>query len=207
MRTAGETVGCWKILAFDHKRKYPGNKGHLCYYQVCCTHCGQQRLKTVTTMRQRCGNCYLLPRGQTGFNKLLGIYRRNSAKQDRPFRLSVEQFKALTSAPCFYCGFPPTKLCIRMNKNGTPGPEWGRYAYNGIDRIDNDAGYVEGNCIPCCELCNRAKNSLGFDLFSRHLRAVYARILAGQLPALLQESTQTSNSLPPATGRSESIVT
>jgi len=29
--------------------------------------------------------------------------------------------------------------------------------YQGIDRINNNVGYESGNCVPCCNICNRAK--------------------------------------------------
>lgn len=39
------------------------------------------------------------------------------------------------------------------------------YTYNGIDRVNNDIGYIKNNCIPCCKICNRAKNSMSYDDF------------------------------------------
>lgn len=42
----------------------------------------------------------------------------------------------LTSKPCFYCQLP-------LGKTGI-----------GLDRIDNARGYVDGNVLPCCTLCN-----------------------------------------------------
>jgi hypothetical protein len=39
------------------------------------------------------------------------------------------------------------------------------FRYNGIDRIHNDIGYVEYNCVPCCIICNRAKNSMPYEDF------------------------------------------
>jgi hypothetical protein len=31
---------------------------------------------------------------------------------------------------------------------------------NGIDRIDSKLGYVEGNVVSCCKICNSAKGDL-----------------------------------------------
>ena len=41
----------------------------------------------------------------------------------------------------------------------------GDFIYSGIDRKDNEIGYTLKNCVPCCIICNRAKNSLSFDEF------------------------------------------
>lgn len=39
------------------------------------------------------------------------------------------------------------------------------YAYNGIDRMDNSKGYVDGNVLPCCSICNHAKHVMNYDDF------------------------------------------
>ena len=38
--------------------------------------------------------------------------------------------------------------------------EWDGYKYNGIDRVDNEKGYEEGNVVPCCKICNVAKHDM-----------------------------------------------
>lgn len=43
------------------------------------------------------------------------------------------------------------------------------FKYNGLDRIDNSVGYTEDNCVPCCAVCNRAKNSMGYNEFIEYL--------------------------------------
>jgi hypothetical protein len=51
-----------------------------------------------------------------------------------------------------FCGFCP--------KSNT-----GFYILNGIDRINNNRGYEEGNVVSCCKTCNRAKDILSVDEF------------------------------------------
>jgi hypothetical protein len=41
----------------------------------------------------------------------------------------------------------------------------GSFTYNGIDRKDNAAGYVEGNVVPCCKTCNYVKKSMLYGDF------------------------------------------
>lgn len=64
------------------------------------------------------------------------------------------------------------------NKNGisTETIEKSTIYVNGVDRIDNLVGYTDGNCVPCCQSCNIAKNSFSVEEFtkqteSRHLLA------------------------------------
>jgi len=62
----------------------------------------------------------------------------------------------LTTSPCFYCGTPPSQ---RKRSPGQVG-EHATYVYNGVDRVDNEVGYVAENCVPCCWRCNKAKGSM-----------------------------------------------
>jgi hypothetical protein len=38
-----------------------------------------------------------------------------------------------------------------------------RYHQNGIDRKDNEMGYIMGNCFPCCGNCNYFKNKFDYN--------------------------------------------
>jgi len=56
--------------------------------------------------------------------------------------ITYDEYAVLISQLCFYCG---GKL-----------PEVG----HGIDRVNSDIGYTQGNVRPCCTHCNRAKSSM-----------------------------------------------
>ena len=56
--------------------------------------------------------------------------------------ISFDQYQELVSQPCAYCGGAL--------------PETG----HGLDRINSEIGYVQGNVRPCCTTCNVAKNDL-----------------------------------------------
>ena len=45
--------------------------------------------------------------------------------------------------------------------------------YNGLDRVNNGLGYVEGNVVPCCETCNTAKQNLDLPAFFEWVQRVY----------------------------------
>jgi hypothetical protein len=56
-----------------------------------------------------------------------------------PFHLSYEQFLTFWNGKCHYCG----EQIIGI----------------GIDRIDSSKGYEMSNCLPCCSICNKMKNT------------------------------------------------
>lgn len=66
--------------------------------------------------------------------------KRTQAKnRGLDFTISYEEFSEIVSRECFYCnGF---------FKNGLVG----------LDRIDSNIGYVQGNLVPCCRTCNTTK--------------------------------------------------
>jgi len=88
------------------------------------------------------------------------MYRRDAIRRGLSFSLSLEAFRALTSAQCHYCGNGPQS--VLENSKGYNGA----YAYNGIDRLDNDAGYTLENSVTCCKLCNRMKYTMSEEHFA-----------------------------------------
>jgi hypothetical protein len=68
--------------------------------------------------------------------------------------ITFNEWKSLINNPCFYCA---GEL-----------PQTG----GGIDRRDSSLGYVEGNCRPCCTVCNIAKNDLTEEEFRTWLLKV-----------------------------------
>lgn len=66
-----------------------------------------------------------------------------------------DYYNYLLSQPCFYC----------ENKfnNGA----------RGIDRINSTLSYTKNNCVSCCIICNRMKNSLSITDFYKHLKKIY----------------------------------
>jgi len=67
--------------------------------------------------------------------------KRRAAKSGQVWNVTFEAFDKLLSKCCHYCGG-------QLNGTGC-----------GLDRIDNDEGYVETNVVPCCKQCNIVKNS------------------------------------------------
>jgi len=58
------------------------------------------------------------------------------------FTLAKKEYLDLISKPCHYCSgfFPKTQVGI------------------GLDRINNDLGYIKDNVLSCCYTCNSTRN-------------------------------------------------
>ena len=76
------------------------------------------------------------------------------------FELSIEQFEYVTKQNCYICGKENTEI----HKNG-------------IDRLDNDIGYILENCRPCCTECNFMKGIYSYDVFIEKLKLIYNKHL------------------------------
>jgi hypothetical protein len=48
--------------------------------------------------------------------------------------------------------------------------------HNGIDRVDNDKGYISDNCVPCCWKCNNMKNTMKQKDFINHIISIYKKM-------------------------------
>ncbi len=84
--------------------------------------------------------------------KTMRHYTAKSKKKDREMAMTLEMFEALQEQSCYLCG------------RAGPG---------GVDRFDNDIGYVEGNLRPCCSVCNYAKLTSKKDEFVLHCERIF----------------------------------
>lgn len=99
---------------------------------------------------------------EAGFRATLRVYKYSAKERGLDFSLSEDCFRDITQSECTYCGEKPSQFQTRFSE----------FKYNGIDRVDNSLGYVEGNCVPCCKLCNRMKDVLSVDDFKDHIRTI-----------------------------------
>lgn len=74
------------------------------------------------------------------------IYKKNAQRTKRVFTLQFEEFEKIINLPCHYCG---------------------KIAPSGIDRKNNNEGYISENSLPCCWDCNFAKRSTEYESFIR----------------------------------------
>lgn len=97
--------------------------------------------------------------GESALNNLFGKYKARAEQRGHDFKLSKERFRELTSANCHYCGVVPSQSAY------SNGYRTSDYTYNGIDRKDNNEGYIEGNVLTCCKDCNFSKRDMSYEKF------------------------------------------
>lgn len=78
-------------------------------------------------------------------------YQYDARYRNIPFNLTFEDFCKLFSQPCWYCAQDKV----------------------GLDRIDNNQGYVVINVISCCSTCNKMKSTLSYEDFTSHIKKIY----------------------------------
>ena len=67
-------------------------------------------------------------------------------------------FKEHFTMPCYHCGVTP------VMRNGE---------LNGLDRINNNIGYVVSNVVSCCGPCNIMRGTMSMDHFKEQIRNIY----------------------------------
>lgn len=97
---------------------------------------------------------------------ILSYYKRNAKMRNLEWSLSPEVFTRLVTGDCFYCGAPPRNAKVS-----------GRVIqYSGVDRVRNELGYIEPNCVSCCTTCNKAKLAMSLDEFRTWVLRVAKRM-------------------------------
>lgn len=99
---------------------------------------------------------------EAGFRAVLRVYKYSARERGFDFSLSRETFEELTTSNCVYCGITPCQFQTRFSD----------FKYNGIDRVDNTLGYTEDNCVTCCKICNRMKDTLTVEDFKEHIKTI-----------------------------------
>ena len=74
-------------------------------------------------------------------------YKARAKRENIDFHLSFIDFDFIVKQNCYICN-----ISGKENKLG-------------IDRLNNNKGYVHNNVAPCCFNCNRAKNDMDITEF------------------------------------------
>jgi len=92
-------------------------------------------------------------------------YERNAELKQLDFHLTKEGFYDIVKQNCSYCGI--------MQEKG----------FNGIDRVDSTLGYVVGNCVSSCAMCNFMKKCLDKQTFLQRIEHIlsYNKFVEGKL--------------------------
>jgi len=98
---------------------------------------------------------YFLKRQWIYDNTLKGCfstYKKSAKRRDLDFKITIDYFKKFWKKSCSYCG--------------------GEIKSIGLDRIDNNKGYIVGNLCSCCYICNISKRKLSQEDFINLCRKV-----------------------------------
>jgi hypothetical protein len=179
-----DMVGCkfgrLTVVRFAGRRYY--RDGSYRSVWECMCDCGNpepvQRIQSSLTQKQTvsCG-CWSSEKQSircrksgTAFRDLWFSYKKGARNRGLEWTITEEQFKEITSAPCYYTGRPPVQEArssagnknLKFTHNIQP---YEVYLYNGIDRLDNTKGYTVENCVACCEEANFAKCTMTQNAF------------------------------------------
>ena len=140
-------TGCKELLPIT---EFHRNKSKSSGYNNKCKSCRSYHLKVYYA-----NNKELYSSKRKNINSKYTLLKSTAKKRNIYLDLTIEEYKEINSNPCHYCG------------GGLP--EVG-YA---LDRIDSDKGYTKDNVLPCCKLCNQAKNSLSMEEFKQLIVTIY----------------------------------
>lgn len=165
----GQRFGKLLVVKFDHIIK--GSS-----FWECLCDCGKTAIVSKTSLdsgTKSCGcnrNQRRLLNGENAFNRLYDTYRFRAKYRNFEFEFTKDEFRSITQKNCFYCGIEPFQVA-RPTINF-----FGDYIYNGIDRIDSSKGYTKENSVPCCGICNIAKNKYTKEFFVDWIKRAYDNI-------------------------------
>lgn len=172
---AGEVFGRLTVSS-QYRIQNSGKKSRAEW--MCNCSCGNNVWVKTNSLKngntQSCG-CFRLEKsrkeyGESSKNRVLRRYKNDAKKRGYEFSITKESFLEITSKNCSYCNEPPSNI-------QNDGESYGEFIYTGIDRLDNKKGYIEGNCIPCCRICNMAKGEMSREDFLTHISKIYYNIL------------------------------
>ncbi|HET8689516.1 MAG TPA: hypothetical protein VFM18_23135, partial [Methanosarcina sp.] len=111
-----------------------------------------------------------------GYRLAMKRIKNDARSAGRVFEIDLEDFKTISQLPCHYCGSPPSNVLTYKSNAGIFTRE---FIYTGMDRVDNSIGYVLTNVVPCCIICNRAKNNMPYDDFIAWIARLSERNIHG----------------------------
>lgn len=187
----GKQFGRWQVIS-----RAANARNKMTRWNCVCS-CGTAKvvhaIHLTNGVSTKCKSCY---HGRYGVPDLEAVVRhrysgyKSAAKTARrKFELSLDIFRSLCISVCFYCGEPPS-----TNKHGIRKPKHQKKApLNGIDRLDNNSGYIESNCVPCCTECNMMKKAKSVQSFISRCISIARYQEEKELPRTNGEMNMTLN--------------
>lgn len=134
-------------------------------WTVECSGCGRTTTTTWQAIRLKgCFTCSMMrtrkDEEHVNATTRMHSWKKGAAVRGLEWGLTFEHVKEIVRSPCHYCGIVRGNSTRKRNYTHT---------YNGPDRVDNSLGYTIDNVVPCCGICNRAKQAMSYDDFVRWL--------------------------------------
>ncbi len=111
-----------------------------------CTGCNHIFTNEELLENDQCKKCYKNSQKNVDnykqkdlFEEKICAYKTRAITRNLEFTLSESECYKLFSKKCYYCGYINQELGV------------------GIDRSNNNKGYIKSNCVPCCFQCNVMK--------------------------------------------------
>lgn len=140
--------------------------GHLEAQSHAICDCGKKCVIQNVSVRKgntkNCG-CRLSQRSlDRKYAYLVAQIRCRNRRFSQRYEFSIEQIKYLVHLPCLYCGRVDTNAFTIKHGRVRPAET---LRCNGIDRVDSTQSYAPRNVVPCCYMCNLAKNKFPLERF------------------------------------------
>lgn len=144
-----------------------GKKGQRARKSKCRCDCGREiavvNSHLTTNHTQSCGCFHIdqisLSPGEASDNLAVDRIKRGARVRNISWDLDDAYVRRLVGEPCYWCGV------VRHNHHHHNFRFNVRLGWNGLDRLNNNLGYVTGNVVPCCGPCNMMKRTLTVDEF------------------------------------------
>lgn len=121
-------------------------------------YCSKTCAKAVRSERQKRKVAEMSAEGKMWGRPVVEHYfllrRRYAEERGIEWGLSLGQYTGMWGKPCHYCG--------------------GEVLRGSIDRLELDRGFVEGNCVPSCLVCNMMKRTMSAKEYLDHCARVSA---------------------------------
>lgn len=163
------------VLEYVSKGKY--NNGKTRWLWKCQCECGNicyLRTYEITKGNRKSCGCYMkdfnkknntLPNFLSEKRTLFRCYKASARKRKIEFKLTFGDFCNLLDQKCHYCNREPKESEAKRFKKG--------FKYNGIDRVNNNIGYLLDNCVSCCGKCNSSKNNSNLKDWEKWIYDLY----------------------------------
>lgn len=106
--------------------------------------------------------------GAAARNNRFSRYKTAAQTRGFIFEITLAQFTVLTAQNCYYCGSAPSNVARITSRNGV-------FIYSGLDRVNNELGYIPSNVVPCCRTCNYCKGARSSTDFLNWISQIYKR--------------------------------